>query len=520
MYIFKNAWKCITRSKGRNILIGIIVLVIATSSCIGLSIRQAANDAKKDTLEGLSVTASITVDRQTMMNNMMKPGSNGERPNFDKDSFQNMMENTSSLTLEEYETYAKASTVQDFYYTLSVSMNGNEIEPVSNQSSNSSNNFPGNMPGGFGGMDKGNLNRVSSDFQIVAYSSEAAMTDFKSGNSTITEGNVFEEATSSNDCIISTELATYNELNVGDIITLVNPNNENETYEFNVVGIYSSNSSSENFFSNMGMKSTDPANQIYMSSIALQSMIDVKESELKTTLNGTYIFKDVQDYETFTEEVYTLGLDEKYTVSSSDINAYENSLIPLNTLSTMAGYFLIVILIIGAIILIVLNIFNIRERKYEIGVLTAIGMKKKNVALQFLTEIFVVTMIAVTLGIGIGAVSAVPVTNSLLESQLTSQSNQMNQIEENFGRPGSGMGGSMPGGMGNIPSGTPGNFGDRFNDFIGSTSEMITEIDSAMNFTVVLQMFGIAILLTLISGGVAVFFVMRYEPLKILANRD
>lgn len=46
MYIFKNAIRCIGRSKGRNILIGIIALIIAVSACIGLSIRQAAESAK------------------------------------------------------------------------------------------------------------------------------------------------------------------------------------------------------------------------------------------------------------------------------------------------------------------------------------------------------------------------------------------------------------------------------------------------------------------------------------------
>lgn len=46
MYILKNALKCIGRAKGRNILIGIIALVIAISACIGLSIRQAAENAK------------------------------------------------------------------------------------------------------------------------------------------------------------------------------------------------------------------------------------------------------------------------------------------------------------------------------------------------------------------------------------------------------------------------------------------------------------------------------------------
>ena len=70
MYIIRNALKCIGRSKGRNILIGIIVLVIAVSACIGLSIRQAAQSAKEETLSGMTVTATISIDRQAMMSNM------------------------------------------------------------------------------------------------------------------------------------------------------------------------------------------------------------------------------------------------------------------------------------------------------------------------------------------------------------------------------------------------------------------------------------------------------------------
>ena len=70
MYIIRNALKCIGRSKGRNILIGIIVLVIAVSACIGLSIRQAAQSAKEETLSGMTVTATISIDRQAMMGNM------------------------------------------------------------------------------------------------------------------------------------------------------------------------------------------------------------------------------------------------------------------------------------------------------------------------------------------------------------------------------------------------------------------------------------------------------------------
>ena len=96
----------------------------------------------------------------------------------------------------------------------------------------------------------------------------------------------------------------------------------------------------------------------------------------------------------------------------------------------------------------------------------------------------------------------------------------------NFGR-GEGFPGNMPGGEmpGGNQGGNKGGRGDRDNMFanmFGGNSETnyVTEISSAMNFTVVLQMLGIAVLLTLAAGAVSMMFVMRYEPLKILANRD
>ncbi|MBQ8752775.1 MAG: hypothetical protein IJZ13_06700 [Clostridia bacterium] len=106
MYIVKNALRCIGRSKGRNVLIGIIVLVIAVSACLGLSIRQAATDAREDTLATLSVTATISFDRLSAMGNMTPPEGDpgekgGDRGGFDRDSFSQMMGTASSQTLEQ-----------------------------------------------------------------------------------------------------------------------------------------------------------------------------------------------------------------------------------------------------------------------------------------------------------------------------------------------------------------------------------------------------------------------------------
>ncbi|MGM9636851.1 MAG: FtsX-like permease family protein [Eubacteriales bacterium] len=549
MYIVKNALKCISRSKGRNVLIGVIVLVIAISACLGLSIRQAAESAKSEIMKTLSVTGTISFNRTALMKGMTGGQMNGvgeAAGKFDRTQFTSLMGESESLTLEEYQKYAAVDCVQSYYYTMTVSLNGSDaFEPVSNTASTSYAATAASTEGGtdfgnfegfgeIGGMAAGRdrVMGVQSDFSVVGVSGEAAMTSFIDGTASITDGSVFTEGTEDFDCIISEELAVFNSLSVGDSVTLTNPNNEEESYSFRVVGIFADSSTNESSFSMMGSTSTDPANRIYMSYAALQKVVDASagvavtqtdettgieyDTAVTGTLAFTYVFADTDAYYQFEEDVRTMGLDESYTVSSSDISAFENSLVPLNTLSKMAGYFLIVILLIGAIILIVLNIFNVRERKYEIGVLTAMGMKKGKVALQFLTEIFVVTLAAVVIGVGVGAVSSVPVTNALLENQISSRTSAENQIEQNFGRgemmPTDGSSGGKTAGKGAVSQ--TGSF------FGGGENNYVTEISSAMNFTVVLQMLGIAVLLTLAAGTVSMLFVMRYEPLKILANRD
>ena len=544
MYIIKNALRCIGRSKGRNILIGIIALVISVSACIGLSIRQAAENAKESTLEELNITATISYDRSSMMNNMMDEGIGQSSGGFDRDQFKDMMGNASSLTLEEYQTYAKADSVQDFYYTLTAAFNGNdELLPVTDEteeeesdSNSAQGGFGGGMgfPGGSFGGGKDMFS--SSDFSVIGYSSDSSMTAFIDGTASVLEGGtVFSEGTTEKECVISEELAIYNDLSVGDTIILTNPSVETETYELKIVGLYTS-SSNNDFSMSMFGKSQDPANQIYMSAAALQTILDASD-EVSTTvtdentgsesdsavtgsISATYVLANTEKYYSFEEEVRELGLEDSYTVSSPDITAFENSLTPLNTLSTMAGWFLVVILIIGAIILVVLNIFNVRERKYEVGVLTAMGMKKWKVAAQFICEILVVTMIAVIIGAGIGAVSSVPVTNALLAGQVESQNSQQTQMNENFGRPGN-FGGGMPGG--NMPSDIPDDVGggkNPFENMFDSAENYITEVNSAMNLTVVLQMLGVGLILTLVASMASVLFIMRYDPLKILANRD
>lgn len=275
-----------------------------------------------------------------------------------------------------------------------------------------------------GGKGMGMMSQ--GDFAITGYSSYAAMlTQFGTdGSYSITDGEIFDENSTDMSCIISNELALYNDLSVGDKIKLSNPNFEDEIYTLTISGIYTNSSSDE---TNNRFLMNDPANSIYMSYGSLSSIVEASEKagnktedisgeETSAALTGnlsfTYTFADVDNYNAFSEEVYNLGLSEDYIVSSPDLAAFENSLAPLETLSTTAMWFFLIVLIVGGVILVTLNIFNLRERKYEVGVLTAIGMKKRKVSLQFLTEIFIVIFIAIIIGTTVGASVSVPVTNN------------------------------------------------------------------------------------------------------------
>lgn len=153
-------------------------------------------------------------------------------------------------------------------------------------------------------------------------------------------------------------------------------------------------------------------------------------------------------------------------------------------------------MLVGGVILVVLNIYHIRERKYEIGVLAAIGMNKRRIALQFICEIFIVTLMAIMLGCGIGAAASVPLTNTLLQTQTVQTSATPKE------------------------GGPQIEFGGRSKGMEKETVSYIQEISSAANGKVLLELGGIAILLTLLSAALAVLRILRYEPLNILSNRE
>ncbi|MDR1271928.1 MAG: ABC transporter permease [Clostridiales Family XIII bacterium] len=540
MFVIQNALKSIARSKGRNILIGIIVLAIAISSCVALAIKNAAAESEAAGLSAVKISGSIAVDRQKLLEAVSSSAGTDEDGSMDMGSMQEIMAQYPDLALDELLGYADSDFVEDFHYSETVSLSGTDdfVAYGAEEAAEAATGDEGNMrTGGFGGGQFGgepvpifgNNGMSMGDFSITGYSSESAMTEFVSGAAKITEGELFDMDSSDLSCLISEELAAINGLAIGDSFSLSNPSNEDEIYTFAVTGIYAGGDTGETGGGPQFSTAQDPANLICISYPAAASIVSNSESvgtsvtdiqgyERSSALSGqlaaTFVFDNKADYDSFAEELGERGLSDYYTLSSSDISSYEASLVPLENLSGFATTLLLIVLAIGAVILIVVNIFNIRERKYEVGVLTAIGIKKGKVAMQFVTELLCVTLIAVILGAGIGAAISVPISNQLLASQIEQMQTQSQEQNQNFGRPGdfSQDEGPVQSGNGSFP-------GTIMLNAARTDAGYIDQINATVSPAILGELIGIGLLLTLLSSLAAVVFVLRYEPLKILANR-
>ena len=81
MYILKNSLISIIRNKGRNILIGLIILTIACASTVTLAIRNTANTIVKSYEESHDLIATISFDRGQLGKNF-KGGEDAQKENI------------------------------------------------------------------------------------------------------------------------------------------------------------------------------------------------------------------------------------------------------------------------------------------------------------------------------------------------------------------------------------------------------------------------------------------------------
>ena len=485
MYILKNAWRNVLRFKGRNILVGIIIVIVTISCCVSLSIKSSSDTLISSYKDNNKLSVSFTLDPMSLKN-----ATDEEKNNFE------------ILTVDAVKEYADSNYVSGYYYTLETSADSDTINAVdysdinSDDSNNSDNNQDENKPEK---IDQG-------DFRITAYSDFSYLEDFVDGTKKITKGAMVT-ADSDMEAVISEDLADENNVSVGDSISLYITTDTDNKQSFKVVGIYKDTTDVNT--DSIGGNMMNSRNQIYTSITSIQKFnLDSNSSSTKSMMNkngltAKFYLKNKNDLSKFKKEVSNKGLSSYYKITTNE-DEITSSLKPIKNLTSFSITFLIVTLIVGGIILAVINIINIRERKYEIGVLRAIGMSKKKVTYQLISEILMISMLSFVVGLIGGICLSQPVTNKMLASEIKSYQTETSNIQSNFG--GSNFKGGMPG---------------RNNSTLDKmvSSNYIDSLNVKTNGITILYLFLITIGLTSVSGLISMTYINKYEPNKILQNR-
>ncbi|MFV0288853.1 MAG: ABC transporter permease [Mycoplasmatales bacterium] len=470
MFELKNAYQNVKRNKKRYIIVGILIFIISFISIIALIVNQSAQVTIEEYLNEYGSEATIDIDPEQMVR-----GEPGEESASSSES-----NRPDSLTYEEYEEIAQSEYVDSVAYEQTAQITSDDVTALESD-----------MPTGRPGMSEESTTEATNSFTILGSDDLNASSYFEDDVNVITDG---EYPSSDNEILISSDLAEENELAVGDSANFID--NDDTTISLNIVGIYENVSQDQ-----MSMQNSQ--NMVFSNYNTISNF-----TSEKTNITAKYTLTSYEVVEDFEQELYDNGLDEMYYVNNNQ-ELLDQVLGPVESTMSLLNNLMIAVFIIGGAILIFINLLILRERKYEIGVLRALGQKKVKVISGLLMEAIIVTIISMIIATIVGIFMAQPVSNILMSSNSSvSSPDTMNQGGETTG--GGSMGGGSMGG---------GSMGGRGTGMMSGVADTVTSIQTTMNVKVLVFTFGINLLLILLTTIISSAFITRQQPNEILRER-
>ena len=457
MYIFKNAFQNLFRNTGRNLLTAMIFLLVITMSCVALVVYNCSTSMAEQYKERLSTEVLLNVDDRKI-----------SEASGQDDAFR-----TPALTDEVIQKLAVSPYLKKTVYSSQMEAIADELKynnPVEKRDIE---------------MQRVGEDRVKTrlpQYFLNGFEDVSQAEAFQSGKAKLIEGAF---PTAENECVISDTLAELNGLKPGDTFqakSIYYTDKQGRTLEemtLKVSGIY---------HRDYGEGEMNIDSDIFTK----YRLLTDPRYTYEPVFQAAFFLKDPKNLEAFAQEAYAAGLSEYYKLST-DAVAYEAFVKPVEQMGTISLIFLCVVLVLGATVLLILSSLVVRERKYEIGVLRAMGMKKGRVAAQLILESALIMIVCLALGVVLGSLLAQPVTDMLL-------SNQMSQA---LGGP------SLNGGMNGYYFGG-----------LATDNTPITHISAALNLTTIAELAGIALILTAAAGALSAACAMKYEPMRILRERN
>jgi putative ABC transport system permease protein len=498
MNFIKRGLLSLWAKKGRTLLLCAVFSAILIFVLAGLTIKSAAEKATENAQNSLGATVTLAASREAMFGGGQNDTSTSDSSSTDSTSERREFTST-PVKVSDAEKIAALDNVKSYVLVTSgTATAGDGIEPITSSSSTSDSSQQG--PGGMGGGDMGG-NRQTGDFTITGVSSSANYSSFSDGTATLEDGEALTaDDAGTNNVLIEETLAESNDLSVGDTFKLTDSDGENEV-TVTVKGIYSTTESASGIAAQVSM--LNPVNTIY-SYYTLANTLSGNTDE-DTVDSAIYTLSEPSKVTAFTKAAEKLIDTDTYDLTTDD-QLYQSMITPLENVSSFAKNIVILVAVAGIIILTLIVMLMIRERRYEIGVLLSMGESRAKMIFQFFTEMFVTMLIALVIATFTGNIVGNVVGNQLLSQETTTsqtdtqtQQGGNNQQGNQNGGPGGGGGGQMGG----------------FNTAVQGS----TEIDD-LNITVqpkeVAILAGLGLVISFFSILLSSFGILRLNPKKIL----
>ncbi|HAB8809318.1 TPA_asm: FtsX-like permease family protein [Listeria monocytogenes] len=501
MNFFKRAWLSMKARKGRSVLQLIIFTVVCVLILSGFTIQSAADKASELAREQLGGTVTLTVDREKQMQTMREEASSSDSSSTEsKPQFQ-----SSPIDVSDANDLAKLNHVASYNYYSSTQALASGFDPIESSGDTSSSNDESSTtaetqgPGG----GQGGPQMVDADLSISGLLDSATSTDFEAGTSELTSGVAITSADKDkNVAMVEENLAEEIDWKVGDSFT-VTSSDGNTKVTLKIVGIYKTTDSGSDMAQNFSF--LNPYNKVYVPYTVANT---IKGSDYKNTVDSAvYTMDDAANISAFEKEAKKVdSIDwDTFKLDAND-TLYQQMIGPINSVASFSKNVVYIVSIAGALILGLLVMMQVRDRKYEMGVLLAIGEKRGKLIAQFFVEILIVALVSFGLAAASSHYVAQLAGNQLLAQQ-NSSTNETTTSTENRG----------PGGGGG--QGGPGGFGQSVSNLTKNT-EQIKELDIQVTLEDMLKMGGIGIGIAFISVLLPAALVLRMNPKTILTKQE
>lgn len=477
--MIKNAFLSIKKNIGKTVVLFLLMCLIANLVIAGLSIKSATTKSMDQVRKSLGSEVTFSYNMQNMMKNREK----GEA----------LDQVINNITIEMADQLKDLEYVENYDYTVSIGVTSDDIDPVAMTTSENTESETQKMPSGQNIKQPRMMDQ--NDFTVVGHTTMTYLEDFNNENYVIESGRLLnEEDAGTKNCVIESNLASDNDLSVGDTFTVIATNDGDEEIDvtLTIVGIFEIETSQE--IGGMMSNRQNPMNQIYTDLNTAQLL---NESTTEIT-SATYYLDDPDHIESFKESALQTDIDfETYTLDAND-QVYQRSIASLENMESFASIFLWVVIVAGSAILCLILVLTMRSRFYEFGVLLSLGQAKIKIMFQQLCEVGIIALLAFVLSLGTGKMVS-NVVSSMLESTQTAQESLMEMPNEKLE-----------------------NKGTLRNSIFEKAlqSPVDTELDVSLTSETIIQLAEITTAICVVSVILPSLYILRLSPREILVKKE